>query len=529
MKRKSLFTKIASMLLATVLVVGNLAGCGKEAEKESSSSASSEIKEGGVVKFGLSTEPYTLDPMIGAGYASKNVAYAIYEGLFKFDDDGNVINAICDSYDVSEDGKIYTFKLKDVKFQNGDPVTAEDVKFSFERIMEEGSGAYYCSLLKNNIDSIEATDEKTCQVTLKAPFQAFVNYLATKELLIVSKSWTEEHNGDISQDPMGAGPFKFVSWDSGVSITLEANEDYYIEEQPYLDGVEFVFFPDETARVNALKTGSADIIEYTPQAQFDAINADANLEVYEQPGPASYLIMNTKNEYLADKKVRQAIAYAINKQDVLNAAFSGKGTPLNGSPLMETSVGYTEEAANCYAQDIEKAKELLKEAGYEDGFKITILTSSTYSFMEQTAVAVQASLKEIGIDAEIESVEWSTFNQRSNAGECELATQAFLGDVADPDWLNTMYAAGGGYNMAAYQSDEYDALMAQGAAETDPEKRQEIYEQVVDIIMDDCPYAFLCYRSQGTSVNKKVKGFAMTGGGAWTSQAVSLAYTWIDE
>lgn len=535
MRKKNLISKSIGVILAAAMVVTSMTGCGGGNGNAGSSGSSGEavsdgeVKKGGTLKFGLSTEPYTLDPMIGAGYGSKNVALAIYEGLFKFDDEGNVQNALCKDYSISKDGKTYTFTLTDANFQNGDPVTAEDVKYSFERIMNKDAGAYYYSMMTKNVDKIEAKDDKTCVVTLKAPFQAFINYLATKEMLIVSESWTEEHDGDISQEPMGAGPFKFVSWDSGVSIKLEANKDYYIPDQPYLDGIEFSFFADENARVNALETKSVDIIEYTPQSQFDTINGMKDLEVLEQPGPASYLIMNTKNKYLSDKKVRQAITYAINKQDVLNAAFSGKGTILNGSPLTEDSLGYTKEQAECYTQDVDKAKELLKEAGYPNGFKIKILTSSTYSFMEQTAVAVQSSLKEVGIDAEIESVEWSTFNQRSNAGECELATQAFLGDVMDPDWLNTMYAEGGGYNMAAYQSDKYDKLMKEGAAESDESKRQKIYEKVVDVIMDDCPYAFLCYRSQGTSINKKVKGFKMIGGNAWPCQGVTLAYTWLDE
>lgn len=527
--------KFVALMLSLALGASVLSGCGGSSSSSTDSGTSDEttaegdIKKGGTLNFGLSTEPFTLDPMVNAGYASRNVAYAIYEGLFKFDDDGNVINGLCKDYTQSDDKLTYTFTLTDANFQNGDPVTAEDVKFTFERIMEPDSGAYYNNLLNTYIASIDTPDEKTVTVTLKAPLYAFVNYLAAKELLIVSKSWTEEHNGDISRDPMGAGPFKFVSWDSGVSVTCEANTDYYIPDQPYLDSIVFSFYADENARVSALQTNAVDIIEYTPQAQFDAINAMDNLTVLEQPGTISYLIMSTQNEYLANKEVRQAISYCLNREDVVNAAFSGKGTVVDGSPLTEGMSGYTEEGATCYKQDLDKAKQLMADAGYADGFSIKLLTSSTYKFMEQTAVAVQSSLKEIGIDAEIESVEWSTFAQRVAAGDCELAVQALIGDVNDPDWLNVLYGKGGGWNASKYYSDQYEALMQQGAAESDETKRQEIYEQVDDLIMDDAPYAFICWRTQGDAINTKVKGFSFLGNNAWPYSGVTFAHTWLNQ
>src|SRR5699024_2226266 len=201
---------------------------------------------------------------------------------------------------------------------------------------------------------------------------------------------------------------------------VEKNEDYYKEDKPKLDGIEFSFYTDDDTRINALKSEDVDMVSSIPTKSFEEIENEQNLKMDETVGPFMGIMFNTHFEPFEDAKVRQAIAYAIDREAVINTAFNGEGEQLNGLPILENSIGYEEKYTDQYHKDVDKAKELLKEAGYPNGFEATLLASSDYSMHEQTAVAVQDALKEVGIEIELELPDWATRSDRTSSGDYDF-------------------------------------------------------------------------------------------------------------
>jgi glutathione transport system substrate-binding protein len=200
---------------------------------------------GSEIVMAISSEPPNLDPHINAGTAARTVRLTVYRGLFNYNTEGVASPELAESYSVSDDKLTYTFKLRDAKFHNGDPVTAEDVKFSLERILNPDTGATFFNQM-SVIDKIEVIDDKTVAVTLKAPTAPFIDYLALPESAIVSKSWTEAHNGDLSGNPMGAGPYVFKEYTEGQRMVVEKFDGYYKEGLPKTDRIVFEFYADAT-------------------------------------------------------------------------------------------------------------------------------------------------------------------------------------------------------------------------------------------------------------------------------------------
>ena len=483
---------------------------------------------GGTVVYGLSTEPTHLEPCVDNGTAARAVVWTMYEGLFAYDEAGNVIHQLCDDYTMSEDGMTYTFKLIDANFHNGDPVTAEDVKYSFERVMDPAMGAFEYQNMQV-ISEMNVIDDHTLEVKLKNACAPFVNYLANKFMVIVSKSWCEEHDGDISMAPMGCGPFQFVEWLPGQEIVVERFEGYHDPAYPKADEIIFRFYPDGQARVNALQTGVVDIIEYVDYSSFETLNADENVICDIVEGPFMYLCFNLENEVLSNPLVRQAISYALRREDVRDTAFCGGGTLMFGTPFTEGQLGYAEEYANYYEYDPDKARELLAEAGYPDGVSFNLLTSSTYAFFEQSAIAVQASLKEVGIDITLEAPDWSTYNSRLRSGEYDCLINGYLANVSDPDWISALYADGANYNTGHFYNERFEELLVAGRTATSDEERQEIYEECQKILIEESPHCYILWRPQAYAYSVDVRGFVNMPNGSTYNSCYLLRQAWVEE
>ena len=351
--------------------------------------------------MGLTAEPTSLEPAINAGTAQRAVKLSVYRGLFNYGVKGKPEAELAASYTISADQKTYTVKLRKAKFQNGDPVTADDVVFTFDRIRDPKTGATFAGLFKV-LDAVKAVDAATVQFVLKAPTAPFLDYLALPESAVVSRKWVQEQGANFARNPMGAGPYKFVRWDRGQQIVLEANSDYYKAGLPRTKRVSFQFYPDDTARTNALRSGDVDLIEYVPWKDIAQLSKDPKITLYSGTGPFMGVIFNTTYKPFSDPRVRQAISYAIDRSAILNTAFSGAGKPIFGPPVVKGSLGYSEPFDNYFKYDPTKAKRLLAEAGYPNGFKARLLATSQYAFHQQTAVALAAELKKIGITVELD-------------------------------------------------------------------------------------------------------------------------------
>jgi glutathione transport system substrate-binding protein len=509
---------IATMLATVLLFTGcssksqqtpdtnNEKGQTQQSQDQSGTRTENQENSGGTVIFGLSVEPSHLEPAVDNGSAARAVVWAMYEGLFAYDEKGLVTKCLCEDYTVSDDGLIYTFKLKDANFHNGDPVTAEDVKYTFERVQDPNLGAFEYKNMQV-IDTMTVIDDKTLEIKLKNPLAPFVNYLANKFMVIVSKNWTEAHNGDISQNPMGCGPFEFVEWNRGQDIRIKRFEGYRDSNYPKADEIVFKFYPDGNARVNALNTGVVDIIDYVPYEHLQPLDEKAGIVCDVVSGPFMYLNFNLECEVLSDARVRQAISYALRREDVRDTAFCGGGTIMFGTPFTNDQLGYSDKYANYFEYNPEKAKELLAEAGYPNGIEFTLLTSSTYSFFEQSAIAVQASLKEVGINITLDAPDWSTYNAKLRSGEYDALINGYLANVSDPDWISALYATGANYNTGHFEMPEFDELLLKGRTSTNSEERAEIYQQLQKILIDESPHCYILWRPQAYAYSEKVKGF----------------------
>lgn len=466
--------------------------------------------DGGTVYFGLSGEPSTLDSTINAGTPARTIRLAIHRGLVNYGPDGKLSQELADSYEVSPDALSYTFKLRDATFHDGSPVTAEDVKASIERITAEGSKATYRNEL-GVIKSIETPDAKTVKLTLAKPFVPLIHYLALPESAIVPAAWIKEHGTDPNATPIGAGPFKFSNWERGRELTVEKFDGYYKQGKPHLDDVHYVFYADENTRVNALKSGDVDIIDYVPWKDAASIEADPELQLESTTGPFMMLQFNTRFEPFSKPEVRQAISYAIDRMAIINTAFNGRGTPLYGIAIPEGYMGYSKDKANYFSHDVEKAKEMLAKAGYPNGFEARLLSTAQYGFHNNTAIAVQAELAKVGIKVNLDLPDWSGRIAKNNAGDYDFLVAGTAGDIADADWLSNFYYGGEQLvrlNNSAYFNDpEINDLLDKGRVTLDTTEREKLYGQFVDRALEQSPFVHLMWRDQSFGLRKNVKGF----------------------
>ncbi|MEW5719429.1 MAG: ABC transporter substrate-binding protein, partial [Chloroflexota bacterium] len=350
---------------------------------------------------------------------------------------------------------------------------------------------------------------KTVQLKLKYPMVPLLDYLSLPESVIVSKKWSDDHQGKLSEFPMGAGPYAFKEYLKGQRITLEKFPGFYKPGLPKSDRIIFQFYADGNARVNALRSGDVDVIEYVPWQNIPAIKADTNLKVLGGTGPFMGLIFNTTFKPFSDARVRQAVAYAVDRSAVINTAFSGQGVPIFGMAVPTSSIAYDPKFDNYFKYDPAKAKQLLADAGYASGFKAKLLASSQFDFHQNTAVAVKAELAKIGIDLELDLPDWATRLQKNLKGEYDMLVVGTAGDVADPDYLADYYLSGPirNNNAPGWSDPRVDELLKKGRETIDPAQRKAIYAELQQRVLDASPLVFLMWRDQSYAAKKSVDGF----------------------
>jgi len=460
------------------------------------------------ITMGLTGEPPTLEPSVNSGTPQRSVKLLVYRGLFNYGPAGRPVAELAQGYSISSDGKTYTIKLRNAKFQNGDPVTADDVVFTFDRIRDPKTGATFASIF-GVIDTVKAVDPTTVQFVLKQPTAPFIDYLALPESIIVSRKWAQIQGDNMSRIPMGAGPYRFVRWDRGQRIELQAFAGYYKPGLPRTREIVFEFYPDDTARVNALRAGDVDLIEYVPWQSIPTLKADSRFALYPGTGPFMGIIFNTTYKPFADPRVRQAFAYAIDRRAILNTAFSGQGRPIFGMPMTPNMVGYSKALDSYFKYDPQKAKSLLAEAGYSEGFQARLLATSQYAFHQQTAVAIAAELKKVGVTVTLDLPDWATRLQKNLKGDYDFLVVGTAGDIVDPDFLSDYYASGPiRLNSAPGFSDpEMDRLLQLGRETVDPKVRSQYYVQLEQRALELSPLVFLTWREQDYASSARVRGF----------------------
>lgn len=486
----------------------------------------------GALWFGLSAEPSTLDTVVQPGTAARTVKLAIHRGLVNYGIDGKISPELAESYEISEDAKTYTFRLRDAKFHDGSPVTAADVKATIEHILDPSGKAAFRNEL-SIIDTVETPDDKTVVLKLKSPSVALIGYLALPESVIVPAAWLAANKDDPTAEPIGAGPFTFSEWTRGQEIVLEKFDDYYKEGKPSLDELRFVFYGDENTRVNALKSGDVDIIDYVPAKDAEALKAGPDTELLSTYGPFMALQFNTRFEPFSKPEVRQAIAYAVDRNAIINTAFNGIGAPIWGLAIPEGYMGYSGAKKNYFSYDIAKAKELMAKAGYPDGFEARLLASSQYAFHQNTAVAIQSELAKIGIKVTLDLPDWATRMSKAGNADYDFAVLGSLGEIADPDWLTNYYYGGEKLvrtnNSPYFDDPEIDELLDKGRATVDPAERAKVYDQFVDRALELSPIVYFMWREQDYAVRDAVTGFTNLPGFLTFQSGYSLENTKIED
>ncbi len=485
----------------------------------------------GTLYFGLSGEPSTLDTVVQPGTSGRTVKLAIHRGLVNYGIDGKISPELAESYDVSSDAKEFTFHLRAAKFHDGSDVTAADVKASLEHMLDPAGKAAFRNEL-SIISTIETPDQKTVKLTLSKPSVALVDYLALPESVIVPAAWLAKNANNPTATPVGAGPFKFGSWTRGREIVVEKFDDYYKQGKPDLDEVHYVFYSDENTRVNALKSGDVDIIDYVPAKDAADLEKGPETELLRNTGPFMGLQFNTKFEPFSKPEVRQAIAYAVDRSVIINTAFNGLGSPIYGIAIPKGYMGYSDAKANYFKHDVAKAKELLTKAGYPDGFEVRLLASSQYSFHQNTAVAIQSELAKIGIKVTLDLPDWASRMAKATSADYDFTVLGSLGEITDADWLSNYYYGGDKLvrtnNSPYFNDQQINELLDTGRATVDKAEREKIYDKFVDRALELSPLVYFMWREQNYAIKKGVTGFTNMPGFLTFQSGLSIENTKVE-
>ncbi|MGB4138146.1 MAG: ABC transporter substrate-binding protein [Microbacterium sp.] len=480
-------------------------------------------KAGGRMSLLIRLDATELDPHKMSETSAFVINEQIYESLLQ-SYRGELKPAIAEKWETSSDGKTLTFHLRDnAYFHSGRQVTADDVKYSLERILNPETRAPRAGSFRS-IDTVTATDPQTVTITLKQPDAAILVMLSTGASSIVDKDVVENGGLNGSVDG-GSGPFTLAERVVGQKIQLDAHDKYWEKGVPYLDGIDITFNPDDNARAAAVRSGTVDFLWRAAPEFIESFKKDDAVKWYGGAGSLSlHLQMNVQKAPFDDVRVRQAVFAALDRQELLDVANSGLGTVLNSGYLPQGRWGAMTE--DVYGKpDLEKAKELLADAGYPDGFAVNLMVISTSAFQVRQAEVEQQQLAKIGIDVTIDSVEGTVATARAKEGDFEMYQSGF-GLTYDPDERFTAsYLADGGLNYGHWSDDEYEKLIVQARGEMDRDAREKLYQKSEAILAERGPSAFTFVDANFDVVQKDVMGYA----GDPTPTFRFYKYLWLDK
>jgi glutathione transport system substrate-binding protein len=443
----------------------------------------------------------TTDPYDANDTLSQAMAKSFYEGLFGFDKDMKLLPVLAESYEVSKDGLVYTVKLKKgIKFHDGTDFKAEAVKVNFDRVTNPDNKLKRYGLY-SNIAKTEVVDDYTARITLKTQFSAFINQLAHPSGVMISpaalKQWGSK---DIAFHPVGTGPFKFVEWKATDYLKVVKNDSYWKKGLPKVDGIIWKPVVDNNTRSSVMQTGEAHFAFPVPYEQAEVLKAKPELELVAAPSIVHrYMSMNVMQKPFDNPKVRQAINYAINKEALVKVAFSGYAIPAEG-PL-PGGVDYAVKLGP-WPYDPVKARQLLKEAGYENGFETELWSAYNHTTAQKVIQFLQQQLGQVGIKAKILALEagqrvekvesWQDaatapirlyyVGWSSSTGEADWAMRPLLASESWPPKL---------FNTAYYKSDKVDGNIVKALVATERAEKARLYKEAQEQIWTDAPWAFL--------------------------------------
>ena len=472
---------------------------------------------------GLVAEPVALDPAQVTDLNSNRVGRRVVETLVAFADESTQIGpGLAESWTISKDGLTYTFKLrKGVAFHDGTPFNAQAVKFSIERqIVAEHPAAKlgkypFANYFFGNVKAVEVMDDSTVRFVLKDARASFLAVLTAGAASIVSPTAAMKSGLDYAAAPVGTGPFKFASWDRGQRVVLEKNPAYW-RFPVKVDRVIFRPVTEDQARLTELLTGALDLIVGTPPDFVGQLENHPKVTLQKQVGAhVWYLGFNNSKKPFDDKRVRQALNYAVNKEAIVRDVLKGTGAVSKG-PVLPGTWG-DDGGIKPFPYDPERAKKLLAEAGLPSGFSTTLWVPESGSGMQSPvamSTVIQSNLKAVGVNVTLQTMEWGAFLAKLRTKEQDLFALSWMAGSEDPDLvmyplLHSSQWTPTGPNRAMYKNPRFDEVLAQARLTTDQAKRAELYREAQRLLHDDPPWIFIDHEVQTAAFAKRVQGFKL--------------------
>ena len=488
MKRKLIYLSILVLLV--------LFACSQKENKKETV----EKEEKKILTMAQKAEIKTLDPQKATDSVSRSIIKLINQTLVYIDNEGNIVPELAQEI-TKVSPKETLIKIKnDIKFSNGETLTIDDVLFSLERAKASPkmSQDFYM------IESFEKVDDRTLKINTLYDAGNLLHKLASGGVAIVNKKAFEENENNI----VGTGMFKLKEWVAGEKLVLERNE-FFKDSGSNIDTLVVKFVPEANSRMIMLETGEIDLARDLLPLDFKKISEDTKFTTVEVETPSNmFLGFDLRNELLADKRVRQAIAYAINNEDLVKTVFNGSASVAT-SPVPKITTGHNENSNN-YPQNIEKAKQLLAEAGYPNGFNIELFVSEDNQRIDM-AVIIQDNLKKIGINAEIKTFQWAAYVSTIENPNIIKPLFIMSWNISNDDPDEVLYPLyhssqiDAHTNVVFYKNEKFDNLISEARETTDKDKRMKLYEEAQDIIQEDLPHYTLVYPKQNFAYKASIK------------------------
>lgn len=509
--------KLLCGVLALAMSVSLMAGCGKSSTQDETATSGSSLAD--TIVYAQGADPRGLDPQIVDDGESAKVTNQIYEGLLQYADDSTEVEpCLAKDWSVSDDGLEYTFYLQEgVKFHDGTDFNAEAVKFNVERnTINKTEDMTYADFVWGYVDSCEVVDEYTVKITLSQPSTPFLANLAMVfGAPMVSPTAAQE--GDLMNNPVGTGPYKFVSWDKDQDVKLVANEDYWNEEgKAKTKNIVIRTIKDASTKIIELQTGNVDIIDGIDTNQIAQLEADSNITVNKTPGMnVNYMAYNTER---LDKETRIALSQAVNVDELVAALYSGYAE--KATTVLPTFVPGYSDSVTQVSYDPEAAKKTLAEKGVTSVHVITYTNPRPYNTVtgQTLTEAIQGYFQEVGVEMTIDSYDWTTYKERTIAGDYDICFYGWSGDNGDPDnFMNLMSDTNAGMNVARFNLatnaddkaayEEYTQMIADAVKEPAGESRNALYAEMEQFVADRAIWLPISHQQDLTACRSNIHDF----------------------
>ena len=477
-----------------------------------------------VISFGVNRAADDLDPVTQDANPNLWAFMQIYQQLIRVNQAGDgFVPDLATSWKVSADGKVWTFNLRpDAVFSNGEPVTSADVLWTLQRA-HDLDGPWKWAL--ESVQAMTAVNAHTVAITLKEPFAPFLSDVSLFSNSIGSaKAFKSASHDEISNHPVGSGPYMLVDWKKGEQLTMRANPHYYTRGLPRTQELRIIYIPDDNTRTIALQSGRVDGIDYPPFSLLAALRGDPRIEVQLNPSTAvQHVELNNTRAPLNNVKLRQALSYATDRAGIVKAVLYGNGT--TATSFLPITTPFFDKGLKAYTYDVAKAQALLKESGLSTPINLRALVASGNADAQTTTTLLKAMWAKIGVNLELEPLDRATVRQRTNALDYQVVVGGWTNDVPDPSELASYefdYVTAKSYHTG-YQSSVMTALIKQGERELDTAKRRQIYYRMQELAIADAPLIWLYYAPYTDALNKNMKGFVQLATGPWIFTNVTVA------